>query len=145
MARAYKRKLELGFDNDRGNRKRVKLQEKLDYLDRTIGFMFDEIEKGNQTIINLTGDNAEKKRDIEILTGQLNESKQETERANNLIQSLNDKLTMLQESQDEAEVENTELNKQITDLEEQINNATSERDHYQGLSDEAQIRINELS
>ena len=145
MARAYKRKLELDFDNDRGNRKRVKIQEKLDYLDRTIGFMFDEIEKSNETIINLTGDNAEKKRDIEILTGQLNESKQETERANNLIQSLNDKLTMLQESQDEAEVENTELNKQITDLEEQINNATSERDHYQGLSDEAQIRIKELS
>ena len=145
MARAYKRKLELDFDNDRGNRKRVKIQEKLDYLDRTIRFMFDEIEKGNETIINLTGDNAEKKRDIESLTEQLNESKQETERANNLIQSLNDKLTILQESQDEAEVENTELNKQITDLEEQINNATSERDHYQGLSDEAQIRINELS
>ena len=60
MARAYKRKLELDFDNDRGNRKRVKIQEKLDYLDRTIGFMFDEIEKGNETIINLTGDNAEK-------------------------------------------------------------------------------------
>ena len=145
MARAYKRKLELDFDNDRGNRKRVKIQEKLDYLDRTIGFMFDEIEKGNETIINLTGDNAEKKRDIEILTGQLNESKQETERANNLIQSLNDKLATLQDFQDETRVENTELNKQITDLKEQINNATSERDHYQGLSDEAQIRINELS
>lgn len=144
MARAYKRKLELDFDNDRGNRKRVKIQEKLDYLDRTIGFMFDEIEKSNETIINLTGDNAEKKRDIEILTGQLNESKQETERANNLIQSLNDKLATLQDLQDETQVENTELNGQITDLKEQINNATSERDHYQGLSDEAQIRINEL-
>lgn len=145
MARAYKRKLELDFDNDRGNRKRVKIQEKLDYLDRTIGFMFDEIEKGNQTIINLTGDNAEKRRDIEILTGQLNESKQETERANNLIQSLNDKLATLQDLQDETQVENTELNDQITDLKEQINNATSERDHYQGLHDEALIRIKELS
>ena len=145
MARAYKRKLELDFDNDRGNRKRVKIQEKLDYLDRTIGFMFDEIEKGNQTIINLTGDNAEKRRDIEILTGQLNESKQETERANNLIQSLNDKLATLQDLQDETQVENTELNGQITDLKEQINNATSERDHYQGLHDEALIRIKELS
>lgn len=145
MARAYKRKLELDFDNDRGNRKRVKIQEKLDYLDRTIGFMFDEIEKGNQTIINLTGDNAEKKRDIEILTEQLNESKQETERANNLIQSLNDKLATLQDLQDETQVENTELNGQITDLKEQINNATSERDHYQGLHDEALIRIKELS
>ena len=145
MARAYKRKLELDFDNDRGNRKRVKIQEKLDYLDRTIGFMFDEIEKGNQTIINLTGDNAEKRRDIEILTEQLNESKQETERANNLIQSLNDKLTTLQDLQDETQAENTELNDQITDLKEQINNATSERDHYQGLHDEALIRIKELS
>lgn len=145
MARAYKRKLELDFDNDRRNRKRVKIQEKLDYLDRTIGFMFDEIEKDNETIINLTGDNAEKKRDIEILTGQLNESKQETERANNLIQSLNDKLATLQDLQDETQVENTELNGQITDLKEQINNATSERDHYQGLHDEALIRINELS
>ena len=145
MARAYKRKLELDFKYEDGDNKRRKLQEKLDYLDRTIRFMSGEIEKGNQTIINLTGDNAEKKRDIEILIGQLNESKQETERANNLIQSLNDKLTMLQESQDEAEVENTELNKQITDLEEQINNATSERDHYQGLHDEALIHINELS
>lgn len=145
MARAYKRKLELDFIHEDGDRKRVKIQEKLDYLDRTIGFMFDEIEKGNQTIINLTGDNAEKKRDIEILTGQLNESKQETERANNLIQSLNDKLTTLQDLQDETQVENTDLNNQITDLKEQINNATSERDHYQGLSDEAQIRINELS
>lgn len=145
MARAYKRKLELDFKYEDGDNKRRKLQEKLDYLDRTIRFMSGEIEKGNQTIINITGDNAEKRRDIEILIGQLNESKQETERANNLIQSLNDKLTILQESQDEAEVENTELNKQITDLEEQINNATSERDHYQGLSDEAQIRINELS
>lgn len=145
MARAYKRKLELDFDNDRGNRKRVKIQEKLDYLDRTIGFMFDEIEKGNQTIINLTGDNAEKRRDIEILTGQLNESKQETERANNLIQSLNDKLATLQDLQDETQIENTDLNDQITDLKEQINNATSERDHYQGLHDEALIRIKELS
>lgn len=144
MARAYKRKLELDFKYDGGDKRR-KLQQKLDYLDRTIRFMSGEIEKGNETIINITGDNAEKRRDIEILIGQLNESKQETERANNLIQSLNDKLTMLQESQDEAEVENTELNKQITDLEEQINNATSERDHYQGLSDEAQIHINELS
>lgn len=145
MARAYKRKLELGFDNDRGNRKRVKIQEKLDYLDRTIGFMFDEIEKSNETIINLTGDNAEKRKDIEILTGQLNESKQETERANNLIQSLNDKLATLQDLQDETQVENTDLNNQITDLKEQINNATSERDHYQGLHDEALIRIKELS
>ena len=145
MARAYKRKLELDFKYEDGDNKRRKLQEKLDYLDRTIRFMSGEIEKGNQTIINITGDNAEKRRDIEILIGQLNESKQETERANNLIQSLNDKLTMLQESQDETEVENTELNKQITDLKELINNATSERDHYQGLSDEAQIRINELS
>ena len=145
MARAHKRKLELGFDNDRGNSKRIKLQEKLDYLDRTIGFMFDEIEKGKETIINLTGDNAEKRRDIEILTGQLNESKQETERANNLIQSLNDKLATLQDLQDETQVENTDLNNQITDLKEQINNATSERDHYQGLHDEALIRINELS
>lgn len=145
MARAYKRKLELDFKYEDGDNKRRKLQEKLDYLDRTIRFMSGEIEKGNETIINLTGDNAEKRRDIEVLIGQLNESKQETERANNLIQSLNDKLTILQESQDEAEVENTELNKQITDLEEQINNATSERDHYQGLSDEAQIRIKELS
>lgn len=145
MAEAYKRKLELDFDNDRGNRKRVKIQEKLDYLDRTIGFMFDEIEKGNQTIINLTGDNAEKKRDIEILTGQLNESKQETERANNLIQSLNDKLATLQDLQDETQIENTGLNDQITDLKEQINNATSERDHYQGLHVEALIRIKELS
>lgn len=145
MARAYKRKLELDFKYEDGDNKRRKLQEKLDYLDRTIRFMSGEIEKGNQTIINITGDNAEKRRDIEILIGQLNESKQETERANNLIQSLNDKLTTLQESQDETWVENTALNKQITDLEEQINNATSERDHYQGLSDEAQIRINELS
>ena len=145
MARAYKRKLELDFDNDWGNRKRVKIQEKLDYLDRTIGFMFDEIEKGNETIINLTGDNAEKKRDIEILTGQLNDSKQEIEKANNSIQSLNDKLTTLQELQDETQVEKTELNNQITDLKELINNATSERDHYQGLHDEALIRIKELS
>ena len=145
MAKAYKRKLELDFDNDWGDSKRRKLQEKLDYLDRTIRFMSGEIEKGNETIINITGDNAEKRRDIEVLIGQLNESKQETERANNLIQSLNDKLTTLQELQDETQVENTELNDQITDLKEQINNATSERDHYQGLSDEAQIRIKELS
>lgn len=145
MARAYKRKLELDFKYEDGDNKRRKLQEKLDYLDRTIRFMSGEIEKGNQTIINITGDNAEKRRDIEILIEQLNESKQETERANNLIQSLNDKLTTLQESQDETQVENTELNKQITDLKEQINNATSERNHYQGLHDEALIRINELS
>ena len=145
MARAYKRKLELGFDNDWGNRKRVKIQEKLDFLDTTIKSMFDEIEKGNETIINLTGDNAEKRRDIESLTEQLNDSKREIERANNSIQSLNDKLTELQEIQDETEVEKTELNKRITDLNELINNATSERDHYQGLHDEALIRIKELS
>ena len=145
MARAYKRKLELDFKYEDGDNKRRKLQQKLDYLDMTIRFMFDEIEKGKETIINLTGDNAEKRRDIEILTGQLNESKQETERANNLIQSLNDKLATLQDLQDETQVENTDLNNQITDLKEQINNATSERDHYQGLHDEALIRINELS
>ena len=145
MARAYKRKLELDFKYDERDSKRKKLQEKLDFLDRTIRFMSGEIEKGNETIINITGNNAEKRRDIEVLIGQLNESKQETERANNLIQSLNDKLTTLQELQDETQVENTELNDQITDLKEQINNATSERDHYQGLSDEAQIRIKELS
>ena len=145
MARAYKRKLELGFDNDWGNRKRVKIQEKLDFLDTTIKSMFDEIEKGNETIINLTGDNAEKRRDIESLTEQLNDSKREIERANNSIQSLNDKLTELQEIQDETEVEKTELNKRITDLNELINNATSERDHYQGLHAEALIRIKELS
>ena len=145
MARAYKRKLELDSIYDRGDKKRVKIQEKLDYLDMTIKSMFDEIEKGNETIINLTGDNAEKKRDIEILTEQLNDSKQEIERANNSIQSLNDKLTTLQDLQDETQVENADLNKQITDLKEQINNATSERDHYQGLHDEALIRINELS
>lgn len=143
MARAYKRKLEL--DSDGEDKKRVKIQQKLDFLDMTIKYMFDEIEKGNQTIINITGDNAEKKRDIESLTEQLNDSKREIERANNSIQSLNDKLTILQELQDETQVENTELNEQITDLKELINNATSERDHYQGLSDEAQIRINELS
>ena len=145
MARAYKRKLELDFKYEDGDNKRRKLQQKLDYLDMTIRFMSDEVEKGNETIINLTGDNAEKKRDIESLTEQLNDSKQEIERANNSIQSLNDKLTELQEIQDEAEVENTELNKRITDLNELINNATSERDHYQGLHDEALIRINELS
>ena len=145
MARAYKRKLELDFKYDEGDNKRRKLQQKIDYLDRTIRFMSDEIEKGNETIINITGDNAEKRRDIESLTKQLNDSKQEIERANNSIQSLNDKLTTLQEIQDETEVENTELNNQITDLKELINNATSERDHYQGLHDEALIRINELS
>ena len=145
MARAYKRKLELDFIHKDGDSKRVKLQQKLDFLDTTIKSMFDEIEKGNETIINLTGDNAEKKRDIESLTEQLNDSKQEIERANNSIQSLNDKLTELQEIQDETEVEKTELNKRITDLNELINNATSERDHYQGLHDEALIRINELS
>lgn len=145
MARAYKRKLELEFGSDGEDKKRVKLQQKLDFLDTTIKYMFDEIEKGNETIINITGDNAEKKRDIESLTEQLNDSKREIERANNSIQSLNDKLTTLQELQDETQVENTELNEQITDLKELINNATSERDHYQGLHDEALIRIKELS
>ena len=145
MARAYKRKLELDFNYDGGDNKRRKLQEKIDYLDRTIRFMSDEIEKGNETIINITGDNAEKRRDIESLTKQLNDSKQEIERANNSIQSLNDKLTTLQDLQDETQFENTDLNNQITDLKELINNATSERDHYQGLHDEALIRINELS
>lgn len=145
MARAYKRKLELDFKYEDGDNKRRKLQEKLDYLRKTIDIFVNEIRRSNQTIAEITRDNTQKRENLESLTGQLNELKQETERANNLIQSLNDKLTILQESQDEAEVENTELNKQITDLEEQINNATSERDHYQGLSDEAQIRINELS
>lgn len=145
MARAYKRKLELDFDNDWGDSKRRKLQEKLDYLRKTIDIFVNEIRRGNQTMEEITRDNTEKRRTIESLTGQLNELEQETERANNLIQSLNDKLTTLQELQDETQVENTELNDQITDLKEQINNATSERDHYQGLSDEAQIRINELS
>ena len=145
MARAYKRKLELDFKYEDGDNKRRKLQQKLDYLDMTIRFMSNEIEKGKETIINITGDNAEKKRDIESLTEQLNDSKREIERANNSIQSLNDKLTELQEIQDETEVEKTELDKQITGLNELINNATSERDHYQGLHDEALIRINELS
>lgn len=147
MAGARKRKLELDFihlDND-SKRRKLQLQQKLDYLGMTIKFMSDEVEKGNQTIAEITGDNIEKRRTIERLTGQLNDLEQETERANNLIQSLNDKLTTLQELQDETQVENTELNDQITDLKEQISNATSERDHYQGLSDEAQIRINELS
>lgn len=145
MARAYKRKLELDFKYEDGDNKRRKLQEKLDYLRKTIDIFVNEIRRGNQTIAEITRDNAQKRETMESLTGQLNESKQETERANNLIQSLNDKLTTLQELQDETQVENTELNDQITDLKEQINNATSERDHYQGLSDEAQIRINELS
>ena len=145
MAKAYKRKLELDFDNDWGDSKRRKLQEKLDYLRKTIDIFVNEIRRGNQTMEEITRDNTEKRRTIESLTGQLNDLEQETERANNLIQSLNDKLTTLQELQDETQVENTELNDQITDLKEQINNATSERDHYQGLSDEAQIRIKELS
>lgn len=147
MAGARKRKLELDFihlDND-SKRRKLQLQQKLDYLGMTIKFMSDEVEKGNQTIAEITGDNIEKRRTIERLTGQLNDLEQETERANNLIQSLNDKLTTLQELQDETQIEKTELNDQITDLKEQISNATSERDHYQGLSDEAQIRINELS
>ena len=147
MAGAYKRKLELDFihlDND-SKRRKLQLQQKLDYLGMTIKFMSDEVEKGNQTIAEITGDNIEKRRTIERLTGQLNDLEQETERANNLIQSLNDKLTTLQELQDETQIEKTELNDQITDLKEQISNATSELDHYQGLSDEAQIRINELS
>lgn len=145
MAKAHKRKLKLDFDNDWGDSKRRKLQGKLDYLRKTIDIFVNEIRRGNQTMAEITRDNTEKRRTIESLTGQLNELEQETERANNLIQSLNDKLTTLQELQDETQVENTELNDQITDLKEQINNATSERDHYQGLSDEAQIRINELS
>ena len=145
MAKAYKRKLELDFTYDEGDNKRRKLQEKLDYLSKTIDIFVNEIRRGNQTMAEITRDNTEKRRTIESLTGQLNDLEQETERANNLIQSLNDKLTTLQELQDETQVENTELNDQITDLKEQINNATSERDHYQGLSDEAQIRIKELS
>lgn len=145
MARAYKRKLELDFKYEDGDNKRRKLQEKLDYLRKTIDIFVNEIRRGNQTIAEITRDNTQKRETMESLTGQLNESKQETERANNLIQSLNDKLTTLQELQDETQVENTELNDQITDLKEQINNATSERDHYQGLHDEALIRINELS
>lgn len=145
MAGAYKRKLELDFIHEDGDIKRRKLQQKLDYLGMTIKFMSDEVEKGNQTIAEITGDNREKRRTIENLTRQLNDLEQETERANNLIQSLNDKLTTLQESQDETQIENTNLNDQITDLKEQINNATSELYHYQGLQDEAQIRIKELS
>lgn len=145
MARAYKRKLELDFKYEDGDNKRRKLQEKLDYLRKTIDIFVNEIRRGNQTIAEITRDNTQKRENLESLTGQLNELKQETERANNLIQSLNDKLTTLQELQDETQVENTELNGQITDLKEQINNATSERDHYQGLHDEALIRINELS
>lgn len=145
MAGARKRKLELDFTYEDGDNKRRKLQQKLDYLGMTIKFMSDEVEKGNQTIAEITGDNREKRRTIENLTGQLNDLEQETERANNLIQSLNDKLTTLQELQDETQIENTDLNDQITDLKEQINNATSELDHYQGLHDEALIRIKELS
>src|SRR5574344_345397 len=127
MARAYKRKLELDFKYEDGDNKRRKLQEKLDYLHKTIDIFVNEIRRGNQTIAEITRDNTEKRRTIESLTGQLNDLEQETERANNLIQSLNDKLTTLQELQDETQVENTELNDQITDLKEQINNATSER------------------
>lgn len=145
MARAYKRKLELDFDNDWGDSKRRKLQEKLDYLRKTIDIFVNEIRRGNQTMAEITRDNTEKRRTIESLTGQLNDLEQETERANNLIQSLNDKLTTLQESQDETQIENTDLNDQITDLKEQINNATSELVHYRGLHDEALIRIKELS
>ena len=145
MARAYKRKLELDFNYDEGDSKRRKLQQKLDYLHKTIDIFVNEIRRGNQTIAEITRDNTEKRRTIESLTGQLNDLEQETERANDLIQSLNDKLTTLQESQDETQIENTDLNDQITDLKEQINNATSELYHYQGLHDEAQIRIKELS
>ena len=144
MAVAHKRKLKFYYDG--GDRKRVKEgMQQLSYLDASIEFLYNEIEKSHQTITEITKDNTEKRESLESLTGQLNESKQETERANNLIQSLNDKLATLQDLQDETQVENTDLNNQITDLKEQINNATSERDHYQGLSDEAQIRINELS
>lgn len=144
MARAYKRKLELDFTYDVENKRR-KLQQKLEYLGATIEIFVNEIRRGNQTIAEITKDNTEKRRTIENLTGQLNDLEQETERANNLIQSLNDKLTTLQELQDETQIENTGLNDQITDLKEQINNATSELNHYQGLHDEALIRIKELS
>lgn len=144
MARAYKRKLELDFTYDVENKRR-KLQQKLEYLGATIEIFVNEIRRGNQTIVEITKDNTEKRRTIENLTGQLNDLEQETERANNLIQSLNDKLTTLQELQDETQIENTGLNDQITDLKEQINNATSELNHYQGLHDEALIRIKELS
>lgn len=145
MARAYKRKLELDFKYEDGDNKRRKLQEKLDYLRKTIDIFVNEIRRSNQTIAEITRDNTQKRENLESLTGQLNELKQETERANNSIQLLNDKLATLQDLQDETQVENTDLNNQITDLKEQINNATSERDHYQGLHDEALIRINELS
>ena len=145
MSRAYKRKLELDFKYDGGDNKRRKLQQKLDYLRKTIDIFVNEIRRSNQTMAEITKDNTQKREAIESLTGQLNELKQETERANNSIQSLKDKLTTAQELQDEAQGENMELNEQITDLKEQINNATSERDHYQGMHDEALIRINELS
>ena len=145
MARAYKRKLELDFKYEDGDNKRRKLQQKLDYLRKTIDIFVNEIRRGNQTMAEITKDNTQKREAIESLTGQLNELKQETERANNSIQSLKDKLTTAQELQDEAQGENMELNEQIADLKEQINNATSERDHYQGMHDEALIRINELS
>ena len=145
MARAYKRKLELDFKYEDGDNKRRKLQQKLDYLRKTIDIFVNEIRRSNQTMAEITKDNTQKREAIESLTGQLNELKQETERANNSIQSLKDKLTTAQELQDEAQGENMELNEQITDLKEQINNATSERDHYQGMHDEALIRINELS
>ena len=145
MARAYKRKLE--FDSDGRDRKRVKegIIRQLSYLDASIEFLYNEIEKSHQTIAEITKDNTEKKESLESLTEQLNDSKQEIERANNSVQSLKDKLTTAQELQDETQGKNTELNDQITDLKEQINNATSERDHYQGLHDEALVRINELS
>ena len=42
MAKAYKRKLELDFDNDWGDSKRRKLQEKLDYLHKTIDIFVNE-------------------------------------------------------------------------------------------------------
>ena len=115
MARAYKRKLELDFTYDVENKRR-KLQQKLEYLGATIEIFVNEIRRGNQTIAEITKDNTEKRRTIENLTGQLNDLEQETERANNLIQSLNDKLTTLQELQDETQIENTGLNDQITDL-----------------------------
>ena len=145
MARAYKRKLELDFKYEDGDNKRRKLQQKLDYLRKTIDIFVNEIRRSNQTMAEITKDNTQKREAIESLTGQLNELKQETERANSSIQSLKDKLTTAQELQDEAQGENMELNEQIADLKEQINNATSERDHYQGMHDEALIRINELS
>ena len=144
MAVAHKRKLKFYYDG--GDRKRVKEgMQQLSYLDASIEFLYNEIEKSHQTITEITKDNAEKKESLESLTEQLNDSKREIERANNSIQSLKDKLTTAQELQDETQGKNTELNDQITDLKEQINNTTSERDHYQGLHDEALIRINELS